>query len=706
MAFHNASSVPRPIRLSESTRAFAARSLDGVYGREARANRAVSMDDFPDFDHLSPQKQYDAAIRRICETAPLRITDAELVCGAATMGLGIDHMLPATYRGDPVCTGISHLTSDYPDALRRGIDAIEAEVLARLRDRDLTDMQREVLEGLRSAVDALHIYHARYMHALRLDGSPRCRAMAEALARVPFQPPQSFREAVQALWFLFSWQRLCGNWPGIGRIDEMLGPYLERDLAAGSITLDEARELIASFLIKGCEWITLQDTVSGDGQHYQNIVLGGVDRDGHEVTNTVTELILEVLEELPIGDYPVAVRINEHTPRRIFELMAANIRHGGGVIAVYNERAVLDALLRFGYAPEDARRFANDGCWEIQVPGETCFSYKPFDAYGILQREVFHLGDDEAVDYPDFEALVAAYNERLSAFIEQLHAYIDTTRRTDRISPPSSVVSLLEKGSIEHARSYYNQGPRFTVLSPHIGGFPDVVNALFAVKTLVYDEKRLTFPAFMDILKADWAGHEDLRRYVQTRITYFGNDSEPVDSLGRRLMGDYVDMVERVHDRRGILRPAGASTFGRQIEWAPTRFAHAHGFHAGTYLASNVCPTPGTDAEGVSAVIRSHCALGVDRLTCGTALDIKLAPHILSDDRAPDIVEALVRSFCDLGGMFMQFDVVDNRVLLEAQAHPELHRDLSVRISGWSARFVTLSKEWQQMIIERTTQEK
>ena len=223
MAFHNASSVPRPIRLSESTRAFAARSLDGVYGREAKANKAVSLDDIPGFDLLSPQKRYDAAIRRICETAPLRITPEELICGAATLGFGIQHVVPATYRGKCVCESISHYTADFPDALRRGVDAIEAEVVARQRDPDLTQDQRENLEGLRNAVDALHIYHARYMHALRTDGSPRCLAIAASLERVPFQPPRTFREAVQTLWFLFSWQRLCGNWPGIGRVDEMLG---------------------------------------------------------------------------------------------------------------------------------------------------------------------------------------------------------------------------------------------------------------------------------------------------------------------------------------------------------------------------------------------------------------------------------------------------------------------------------------------------
>lgn len=197
MAFHNASAVPRPVRLSEAARAFAARSLDGVYGREARANHAVSLDDIPDFDLLSPQKRYDAAIRRVCEAAPLRLVPEELVCGAATLGLGIRHQVPATYHGQVVCESISHYTADFPDALRRGVDAIEAELLERLRDPALTELQREVLEGMRNAVDALHIYHARYMAALRADGSPRCLAIAAALERVPFQPPQTFREAVQ-----------------------------------------------------------------------------------------------------------------------------------------------------------------------------------------------------------------------------------------------------------------------------------------------------------------------------------------------------------------------------------------------------------------------------------------------------------------------------------------------------------------------------
>lgn len=142
------------------------------------------------------------------------------------------------------------------------------------------------------------------------NSKPITRTCSAIWSGCRFQPPASFREALQALWFLFAFVRLCGNWPGIGRIDQMLGQFLEKDLQTGAISEAFARELTAHFFIKGCEWITLDSRGSGDGQHYQNIVLGGVDENGCQSDNTVTRLVLEVVEELPIGDFPIAVRIN------------------------------------------------------------------------------------------------------------------------------------------------------------------------------------------------------------------------------------------------------------------------------------------------------------------------------------------------------------------------------------------------------------
>lgn len=211
-------------------------------------------------------------------------------------------------------------------------------------------------------------------------------------------------ESLQSLWFTFAFIRLCGNWPGIGRLDVLLGPYLEADLAAGCLTLDEARELLAHFLIKGCEWISGGNYGSGDAQHYQNIVLGGIGVDGEDVVNAVTWLTLDVLEELGISDFPTTVRLNRNSDPKLLRRVAEVMRFGGGILAIYNEDLVVESLTRYGYGPDEARAFANDGCWEVQIPGATCFQYIPFDALGVLQHKTLRDYAEDVV-FPDFESL-------------------------------------------------------------------------------------------------------------------------------------------------------------------------------------------------------------------------------------------------------------------------------------------------------------
>ncbi|MCI9415462.1 MAG: hypothetical protein HFJ79_09860 [Clostridiales bacterium] len=710
MTFFSAVKEPRPVRLDEQTRAFAERSLSGLYGREAEQTPAVSLDGIPGFGEMAPYEQYDRAIWTIAEKAPLRLGEEELLCGAATLGLAIEHTVPATYRGQAVFPGVSHLTLGFSEALRLGVDDYQRRIDCRLAQGDLLHEQRTVLESMRSVIDALRIWHRRYLRKLdgrisRTEGGERARwqAMRDTLEPVPFQPPRSFYQAVQSLWFLFAFTRLCGTWPGIGRLDEMLGGYLEHDLRDGVISREEARRLLAHFFIKGCEWVRLRECSGGDAQHYQNIVLCGVDADGREVTNDVSRLTLEILEELPISDFPVAVRVNRNTPDDILALIARNVRHGGGVVAVYNEELILRSLIGFGYEPRDARRFANDGCWEIQIPGETCFGYWAYDLYRQFQEEVLGLDGRDTPVYDSFEELYDRYLRMLASFSEDFHCRADHQYRN---LTPCSVVSLFTRGCIESGRAYWNRGAHFSVLSPHFGGFADTVNALYAVKKLVYDRRLLSFGDFQEILRDDWQGQDELLKEARESLVLFGNDSDEADSLAERVLADFTAAVHRVPNRKGVLRPAGVSTFGRQIEWKGDRYAHPHGFHRGDVLASNLGPTPGTDREGVTAVLRSCCRLPLEQLPCGTALDIKFSPTALEDGGAEEALPDLIRAFCELGGFFMQMDTADDRVLREAQAHPENYPHLAVRVAGWSARFATLGREWQDMIIERTAQQR
>ena len=686
-------SCPRPVRLREDTRQFAYDSLLGRYGR------ALEKSDHLTITHaeaagLSRYQLYDKLISKIAREAPVRVIPGEMLAGSATLKAATLHIIPVLYEedGKPVMESLSHTTLGFDRVLREGIDSYEARLHAR-QALPCTEDEAVFLASLQNVIDSMRVWHARYMDAVT---DPDERA---ALKDMPFKPARTFREGLQSLWFTFAFTRLMGNWPGLGKVDRMLEPLYQADLAAGRITEDEARELLAHFFIKGCEWVTLEMRISGDGQHYQNIVLAGLDQQGRETAGVVTRLILEVVEELPIGDFPIAVRMRADSPKWLMELTARVMRHGSGVCSVYNEALVMRSLTEYHYAPAEAAEFANDGCWEVQIPGKTRFGYVPMDAYILLQRDVLHLMDNQPVDYPDFESLLKAYFAAMDDDMARFHALADEQITPDR---PASVFALFEDDCIGRARDYLNGGPIYNVLSPHYGGLPDTANALIAIRRLVWEEKQLTLQQLVDILRADWEGHEPLRRRMAALDGYFGNGSPEADRLCGRLVQHFIDLARAVHLRNGILRPPGISTFGRQIDWRDARGAHAQGKRRGDILSGNLNPAPGTDHETATAIIRSHCSVDLSRLTCGTALDIKLEPGCVRGEAGLKGIQALIGGFLALGGFFMQIDVIDNAELIDAQKHPENYPTLTVRISGWSARFVTLDENWQRMIIERT----
>lgn len=615
-----------------------------------------------------------------------RVPDAAFEADAHTLGL----WRPAKLEGSTVLEDVAAGNTAFTQRAGRG--------------------GADLLQAMLECLDAAEVWRARHIEELdrraasttddrERDIYLRTRA---ALAHVPEHPARNFHEAVQSLWFAYGFQRLMGNWSGIGRIDAMLGPYLEDDLAAGAITLDEARELLAHFWIKGCEWIGAFDTRgSGDAQHYQNIILGGVDADGRDLTNEVTYLVLDIVEELHISDFPIAVRVSARTPDRLLRRVAEVQRHGGGIVALYNEDVVIEGLVKFGYPLEEARTFANDGCWEVLIPGRTSFIYSPFDGLALLQDA---LGIREtsapAPDYPDFEALYAAFIERVADRVEQHQRMADGWNRG---GPPAPLLSILVEDCIERARAYNDRGAHYNVLAPHIGRLANVADSLLAIRRLVYEERAMDLATFIGVLRGDWAGHEELRRRIQSRFAFYGNDDDAADAMVERVFNDYTALVARVKEREGVLRPAGISTFGREIEWRDTG-PSPDGHRRGDLLATNFSPTPGADRTGPTAVLASYCKMDFTRCPNGATVELKVLPQTVEGERGVDALVGLMRGFVRMGGMFLHIDVVDTELLRDAQEHPEKYPNLSVRIAGWSARFATLNKEWQDMIINRTQQ--
>ena len=703
--FPSANGLKRPIRLSEATRRFAFESLNHKYGLDTKKTPCVSLDDVEGFDDMTPIEKYDAAIEAIVEKAPIRICEGELISGAATLGDAMYHRVPISRKDFVGIRSISHVTLDFASVVRDGTNAIRREVnesLVKMRGT-----KREAfLQSCIRCLNAMDRWKERYITALR--AAPGHEANAANLERVPNEGAASFYEAVQSLWFTFAFARLCGNWPGIGRIDKILGPYLKRDLESEKITLDRAREILAHFFIKGCEWVCGGNYGSGDAQHYQNIVLGGVDENGEDVTNAVTYLVLDIIEETGISDFPTSIRVNASTDEKLLRRAAEVIRFGGGVIAFYGEDTVLKALTDFGYPLAEARSFANDGCWEVQIPGKTFFAYQPFDSLRILQQKTLD-GYADGVSFDDFESLYAAFTADLRAAVDEIgEAYTDMfdgvredgkpKRRED---VPCTVPSLFEVGCIKSGYSYLECGPVYNVISPHIGGLADTVNSLYAIKKLVFDDGKITFGELMTALRENWEGYETLRLNAANSYDYYGNDNEDADKLWARILYDFSEYCFAQSGRHGYKMPGGVSTFGRQLEWAPTRLATPFGRHAGEVLAANASPTPGTDQKGATAIIRSYCSADLSRLTTGAALDVKLLPSCVEGEDGIDAIVSLVRGFCSLGGFFMQPDVMDASALRAAKECPQDHQTLSGRVSGWNARFVTLDENWQDMVIDQ-----
>ena len=226
------------------------------------------------------------------------------------------------------------------------------------------------------------------------------------------------------------------------------------------------------------------------------------------------------------------------------------------------------------------------------MPGRPYFAYRPFGALAILQSFLGVTRSGEAADYEDFESLYAGFQAELHKVIEGLHAEADGFGNHPH---PAPLISLLERDCIERGRGYYDSGTTYRVYCPHAGGLPDTANSLLALRKLVYEERRVSLPELVEILRSNWEGHENLRQEVRGWHLAYGNDDPVADAMTRRVLTDFVDLVLEVPEREGVLCYPGVSTFGREIEWRTQRGGTADGHRAGDILATNLSPAPGTD---------------------------------------------------------------------------------------------------------------
>jgi formate C-acetyltransferase len=526
--------------------------------------------------------------------------------------------------------------------------------------------------------------------------------VAAVLGRVPAQPPGTFWEALQFLRLCQAAVWLSGHYHvGLGRFDQYMWPYLQSDLAAGRLDLPAAEELLAEFFIALNKDSDLYPGVQ-QGDNGQTLTIGGVDREGQEAENELTRMVLRVSRDLGLIDPKINLRISANTGLDLLALAAELTRKGLGFPQYANDDVVIPGLVEHGYALEEARDYSVAACWEFILPG--------------LGMEVVNIG---AVSFPaaadrairaglaageDFERILARTAEDIRLQVEILAgAYARL------LLPPAPYYSVLMGGCLELGADL-SAGLKYNNFGIHGAGSANASDALAAVEQFVFVEKSIAPGELLAALEADFAGYEPLRRRLAEEGPKVGNNDDRADRLLRALFDRFADACEGYGrtNRGGSLRPGTGSAMyylwlasGHPGMREPVVGATAEGRRQGRPFSANLAPSPGAPAAGPISLLQSFSKIDYRRVCNGGPVTLELSDTVFRNPESIQKVALLVRTFARLGCQQLQLNSLNAETLLEARAHPEEHKNLIVRVWGWSGYFCELAPEYQDHIIER-----
>ena len=602
------------------------------------------------------------------------------------------------------CTG--HCVPDYASVVNVGLEGLRQQAVERLRQVGSDSPQGIFLKSVEIVLDAAIRLAER--HAAEAESLLACyqhdttnREATEIAARcrrVPRLPAQSFHDALQSLWLAhvvlyFESPQTAAISPG--RLDQIFFPFFERDLAAGRLTMEQAIELLE------CLWIKLQE-----GDESQNVTLGGLTRAGEDATNKLTEVMLDVTTRLKLPQPSISVRTHPKSPPWLYRKIAELARASSGQPSVFNDTVIAKALELVGVAADDARDYAIVGCYEPVVPGKTCCWTTGGNVFLPKCLELAMNGGaaPSREESWDFDALLDAFFAQMSHAIE-LHAQTrDAHWRHFSAHHPRPYESALHQGCIENARDLSAGGARYNSISCSAIGLANAADGLAAIRKCVYEENRFTLGEVFAAMGANFEGCEGLRLALDAAPKY-GNDDPIVDALAVQIGEDFCRKVLARHSAYGPRYWPSLGMFmqhlaGRNLGAGPD------GRRRGEPLSFGAGPVPGRNRRGPTAVLRSVARLPHTLCPNGSNfLTISLPPSALKGEVSLANLAALIRTYFDLGGMHLMFNVVDAEVLRDAKQRPQLHRDLLVRISGLSAYFIQLDPSLQDDLITRTSRE-
>lgn len=545
--------------------------------------------------------------------------------------------------------------------------------------------------------------------------------IAEVCTRVPEEAPRTFREAVQMYWFCHLGTILeLNGWDAMnpGHFDQHLAPFYEKEIAAGTLTREQAKEYISCFWIKvnnhpAPPKVGITAKESGTYNDFTNINIGGVKRDGTSGESEVSYILLEVLGELHILQPGCSVHVSEKTSDDLLKAACKVIRLGYGYPSLFNPDTYVKELVRQGKSLEDAREGGCSGCIEVGAFGKEAYLLTGY----LNVPKLFELALNNGVDpvtgkqisiatgdsreFRTFEDLYAAFLKQLEYVVLEkikVNNYID---RMFAEYAPATFLSVLIDDCIAKGKDYYNCGPRYNTNYIQCTGLGTVTDAMSSVKKHVFEEGRYTMDQMLKMLKADFKGYEFDRQWIVNHTPFFGNDDDYADSIAVRVYDDLFKAIEGRPNIKGSCYHMNMLSTTCHIYFGKVLGASADGRHATLPISDGTSPSHGADTHGPTAVVKSLGKLD-QSLSGGTLLNQRLIPQILKKEEDLNKLGQLIRAYFGLGGHHIQFNIVDTATLRDAQKHPEQYRDLMVRVAGYSDYFNDLCADYQEEIIART----
>ena len=584
---------------------------------------------------------------------------------------------------------VSNLSPDYEGIIADGLEKRKAEVVARLEDATLTEEQKLFLVASRESIEAVQAFILKYKECAEKAG---LTDVAEVLGAIHTEGAKSLHEALQLLRIVHFalWESDCYH-NTLGRFDQYIYPYYKADIESGRLTDEEAYELIMEFFLM-CNKDSDLYVGMQQGDNGQSLVLGGRDEEGNCLFNEVSRMCLKASYELNLIDPKINLRCDANTPLDIYKLGAELTKRGLGFPQYDNDDVVIPGLMKLGYSKEDAHNYVVAACWEFIIP-KNGMEIPNIDALSfaeIVSEAIQSLGD-----YKSYDELYAAVEAKIKAECERI-----TSAHDNLYIAPAPFLSMIMGGTIEKAKDI-SEGGISNNYGVHGTGLSTAADSLAAVKKYYFEEQSVSLDELMDALQNNFAGHEALQDKLRNEAPKMGLDNEEADAIGAALLESFAEGLRGKRNERGGIWRAGTGTAMYYIFHAKDLPATPDGRSAGEVLPANFTPSMFLRQNGPLSVMRSFAKPNLQNVVNGGPLTIELDDSIFRNEETVEKLAMLIRSYIRLGGHQLQLNTLDREKLLEAKAHPELHRNLIVRVWGWSGYFVELDECYQDHIIER-----